>query len=120
MHHGVASAALERNGLWLGRDQLAWQRLLVGVPQLVLLAFERGGHVFLFGRWRRWDDGERAAIGAFELVADIFREGKQPRVANAAIEADMFGHRGRGFLRFEGRCFCRGRLIGRRRNGERQ
>ena len=34
--------------------------------------------------------GKSTAIGAFELFADIFGAGKQPRVANAAIEADMF------------------------------
>ena len=120
MHHGIASAALKRDGLWLGRDQLARQRLLVGTPQFVLLAFERGGHVFGLGRWRRWNDGERAAIRAFELVADIFGAGEQPRVANAAVETDVLGHHERRFLRFGRRIFYWCRLDGRRRDGKRQ
>src|SRR3954467_13104071 len=45
MHGGVASGAFEGGGLWWGCDQLAWKGLLVGVPQFVLLAFERGWHV---------------------------------------------------------------------------
>lgn len=120
MHYGVASATFEGDRFWLGRDQLAWQRLLVGIPQLILLTFERGGYVFLFWRWRRRNDRERAAIGAFELFADIRGEGKQTRIANAAVETDVFGLLGRCFLWFRLWCFWRGPLVGRSRNGERQ
>ena len=56
--------------------------------------------------------------GHLSLLADILGAGKQPRVADPAVEADMLGHVGRGFLRFGGRRFCRGRFVGRRRNGK--
>ena len=98
---------------WCG-DQLAGQRLLVGVPQLVLLAFERGRHVLRLRRGRRRHDRARAAIGAFDFFADLVEPAVHPRPANAAFDADVLGFRlGVRFALRLWRRFGRDRLVGR-------
>ena len=80
-------------------DLLARRRMNVWFPQLVLIAFHRCGNVFAF--WRRWwwKNSLCAAVGAFELLADLVRSTVKARAAEMAFDADLLWHVGQRLLR---------------------
>src|SRR5262249_37798903 len=89
VHHRAASAAGNGDVFRLRSNDLAGERLLVGVPDFVLFTVKRCRNVLSLGLWRRRDDVRRAAVGTFNLLADLVAAAVIARVADPAIDANV-------------------------------
>ena len=105
VHQRAAQPTFDRDVLGLGREQFAGEWCIIGIPKLVLLSCEGRGEGFRLHGCRRFEDGHRAAIGAFEFLTNLAQSAEETGLTDAARDADVV--RLRLFLR-TGRLLDRG------------
>ena len=114
MHHGVAPAAFHRDGLRLGGDQLARQRLLVGAPIIRIARLRVRRECFCgFGFGGGGMTVSAPQSGHFSFLPTFSGRSNSRCIANAAVEPDVLRGLAR-VLAFFGQAIlpCRSRLIG--------